>query len=151
MTGKEALNNLIEELKWCCNDGIELTDYDKSMIEPIQRDLEELEHYRKVKSYIDRMQEKPFYQKTDSGRIYKYENKCIEYDFFEDAIDVIEYESELYIHVEDIEKEIIFYNDEIEAEYKKQQEKEMREYEERRKNNPVWYGAIFNGTSGGNK
>lgn len=43
MTGKEALNNLIEELKWCCNDGKELRAYDKKMIEPIQRDLEMLE------------------------------------------------------------------------------------------------------------
>lgn len=47
MSGKEALNNLIEELKWCCNDGIELTDYDKSMIEPIQRDLEILDILKK--------------------------------------------------------------------------------------------------------
>lgn len=47
MSGKEALNNLIEELKWCCNDGVELTDYDKSMIEPIQRDLEILDILKK--------------------------------------------------------------------------------------------------------
>lgn len=43
MTSKEALNNLIEDLKWCWNDGVELTDYDKSVIEPIQKDLEILD------------------------------------------------------------------------------------------------------------
>ena len=116
--------------------------------ELILKDLEELEHYRKVKSYIDRMNEKPVYKKK-YGKIYKYERQCIEYSFDDDAIDVIEYESILYIPVKDIEKEIIFYNDEIEKQYQEQQQEEMRKWEEKRKNNPSWYGATFNGTSGG--
>lgn len=50
MTSKEALNNLIEELKWCCNDGKTLREYDKKMIEPIQRDLEILEQLKEILS-----------------------------------------------------------------------------------------------------
>lgn len=39
MTSKEAFKELVEELKWCCNDGVELTEYDKHILEPIQKDL----------------------------------------------------------------------------------------------------------------
>ena len=39
MTSAEAFKELVEELKWCCNDGVELTDYDKYILEPIQKDL----------------------------------------------------------------------------------------------------------------
>ena len=129
----------------------------KDKLDTIQKDLEELEHYRKVKSYIERMYKEPFYTTpySDKSKLVKWKQGddyyCIEYSFEDDAIDVIEYESRLFIKVEDIEKEIIFYNDEIETEYKKQKEEEMRKWEEQNKNNPIWYGAVFNGTSGGEK
>ena len=53
MNGKEAINNLIEELKWCCNDGVELTDYDKAMIEPIQSDLFILEILKNIIEIVE--------------------------------------------------------------------------------------------------
>lgn len=46
MTSKEAFKKLVEELKWCCNDGKELRDYDKKLLEPILNDLNILEWIR---------------------------------------------------------------------------------------------------------
>lgn len=133
----------------------EMDDLEKEKWEKIGKDLEELEHYRKVKAYIDRLYEKPFYQKTESGHILKYEQgedyHCIEYDFEDDAIDIIDYESVLFIKVEDIEKEIIFYNEDIEKQHQKQEEEEERKWEEQKKNDPIWCCAVMNCTSGGNK
>ena len=48
MTSKEAFKELVEELKWCCNDGIELTEYDKSILEPILNDLNILDWIRLI-------------------------------------------------------------------------------------------------------
>ena len=48
MTSKEAFKKLVEELKWCCSDGIELTDYDKSILEPILNDLNILDWIRLI-------------------------------------------------------------------------------------------------------
>lgn len=39
MTSAEAFEKLVEELKWCCNDGVELTEYDKHILDPIAKDL----------------------------------------------------------------------------------------------------------------
>ena len=53
----------------------------------IKKDLEVLEHYRKAKSYIERMYEKPFYTTpyTDKSKLVKWEKGddyyCIEYSF----------------------------------------------------------------------
>ena len=48
MTSKEAFKKLVEELKWCCNDGVELTDYDKKLLEPILNDLNILDWIRLI-------------------------------------------------------------------------------------------------------
>lgn len=134
----------------------ELTEQEKEAFDSIEKDLEVLEHYRKVKSYIERMYEKPFYEKT--GRyISKWEKDSnyyfIDYNFENDSIDVIDYECELSVKVDDIEKAIIFYNDEIEAEWQKQEEKENKEYEKRLKKMSLsgFNIPVFNCISGGNK
>jgi len=148
MTSKELLRR-IDERDY-------LTEREhREFLKELKKDLEELEHYRKAKSYIERMYEKPFYTTpySDKSKLVKWEQGddyyCIEYSFEDDAIDVIEYESELFIKVEDIEKEIIFYNDEIEKQYQKQKEEEERAYEKWKKEHPVSSCAIFNGCYSG--
>ena len=155
---KGVLYNLEEALdcaKETKNKDLEI-DYkmQKEAYNQVLKDLEELEHYRKVKSYIERMYDNPFYTK-ESGYIRKWVRDddwfALDYDIFYDYVDIFyDYEEELSISVEELETKIIFPNEEIEKEYQEQQAEKMRKYEEQRKNKPVWYGAGFNGTSGGN-
>lgn len=153
MTSKEKLLDIID----IANQGKLYEEDTKMIVDAIKsalKDLEELEHYRKVKSYIDRMQEKPFYTKKN-GHIRKWiegdDWYALDYDIINDYVDIFyDYEEELSVSLDELETKIIFPNEEIEKEYQEQQAEEKRKYEEQRKNNPVWYGAIFNGTSGGN-
>ena len=147
MTNKEALED-IRRSDW--NDGDE---YRENCDQQVLKGLEELEHYRKVKSYIERMYNTPFYTK-ESGYIRKWikgdDYYTIDYDIINGYVDIYEYEEELSVSVDELETKIIFPNDEIEKEYQEQEAEKMRKYEERRKNEPVWYsGAVFNGTYGG--
>lgn len=52
MTSKEALNDLIDELKRCTVDGKKLSEYDKPRIKAIQKDLEVLEILKKHPSLL---------------------------------------------------------------------------------------------------
>ena len=114
---------------------------------------QEQEHYKKVKSYIERMNNEPFYFKR-YGIITKYVKgdnySIIEYDILHDTIDIFDYELEIGISVDELGKTIIFYNDEIEAQYQKQEEARKRKYEEYVKNHPVPSIAILNGCARSN-
>ena len=46
---KQALEELIDELKWCCNDGKTLTPYDEKRINVIKQHVEKQE--KKIKLY----------------------------------------------------------------------------------------------------
>ena len=43
MTSLEALNDIIDELKWCCNDGKTLRKYDETRVKVIEKSLKALE------------------------------------------------------------------------------------------------------------
>ena len=43
MTPLEALNDIIDELKWCCNDGKTLRKYDETRVKVIEKSLKVLE------------------------------------------------------------------------------------------------------------
>lgn len=55
MTSKEALEDIIETLKWVCSDGKTLTDYDKREVDIIKKDLERLEKLEKAIEIIKKM------------------------------------------------------------------------------------------------
>lgn len=120
----------------------------------IEQELKVAEHFRIVKLYIERMYIMPFYRER-YGRIEKWVKgtnfSVIDYNFENDCIDIFDYELELSIKVDEIEKEVIFFNEDIEAQYQKQEEETNKrwaeKYEKFKKDHNIKECAMFNCTS----
>lgn len=65
MTSKQALNDLIDEIKYTHNDGKTLTSYDQKRVDVIKKDLEVLQELKKILLKADRIENHVINQDED--------------------------------------------------------------------------------------